>query len=45
MIASAGGNRVLAGYVLRGRGNIAGADCGFAQGPFVRRVYDSIMWA
>ena len=24
---------------------IAGADCGFAQGPFYRRVHPSIMWA
>ena len=24
---------------------IAGTDCGFAQGPFVRRVHPSIMWA
>jgi 5-methyltetrahydropteroyltriglutamate--homocysteine methyltransferase len=24
---------------------IAGTDCGFAQGPFVRRVHESIMWA
>jgi 5-methyltetrahydropteroyltriglutamate--homocysteine methyltransferase len=24
---------------------IAGTDCGFAQGPFVRRVYPAIMWA
>ncbi len=29
-----------------GRENvIAGTDCGFAQGPFVRRVHPSIMWA
>jgi len=29
-----------------GRDNlIAGTDCGFAQGPFVRRVHESIMWA
>ncbi|HEY2590907.1 MAG TPA: cobalamin-independent methionine synthase II family protein [Steroidobacteraceae bacterium] len=29
-----------------GRENvIAGTDCGFAQGPFVRRVHESIMWA
>jgi 5-methyltetrahydropteroyltriglutamate--homocysteine methyltransferase len=34
----------LAGLV--GRENvIAGSDCGFAQGPFVRRVHPSIMWA
>jgi 5-methyltetrahydropteroyltriglutamate--homocysteine methyltransferase len=31
---------------LVGRENlIAGADCGFAQGPFVQRVHPSIMWA
>jgi 5-methyltetrahydropteroyltriglutamate--homocysteine methyltransferase len=31
---------------LVGRGNvIAGTDCGFAQGPFHRRVHPSIMWA
>ena len=24
---------------------IAGTDCGFAQGPFVRRVHEEIMWA
>jgi len=31
---------------LVGRGNvIASTDCGFAQGPFVRRVHPSIMWA
>ncbi len=29
-----------------GRENvIGGSDCGFAQGPFVRRVHPSIMWA
>jgi 5-methyltetrahydropteroyltriglutamate--homocysteine methyltransferase len=29
-----------------GRENvIAGTDCGFAQGPFVRRVHPSILWA
>ncbi len=29
-----------------GRENVmAGTDCGFAQGPFVRRVHPSIMWA
>jgi 5-methyltetrahydropteroyltriglutamate--homocysteine methyltransferase len=34
----------LAGLV--GRENvIGGTDCGFAQGPFVRRVHPSIMWA
>jgi 5-methyltetrahydropteroyltriglutamate--homocysteine methyltransferase len=31
---------------LLGRENvIAGTDCGFAQGPFYRRVHPSIMWA
>ena len=31
---------------LVGRENvIAGTDCGFAQGPFYRRVHESIMWA
>lgn len=31
---------------LVGRENvIASADCGFAQGPFVRRVHPTIMWA
>jgi 5-methyltetrahydropteroyltriglutamate--homocysteine methyltransferase len=31
---------------LVGRGNLlAGTDCGFAQGPFHRRVHPSIMWA
>ena len=31
---------------LVGRENvIAGTDCGFAQGPFDRRVHPSIMWA
>ena len=31
---------------LVGRKNvIAGTDCGFAQGPFVRRVHPTIMWA
>jgi 5-methyltetrahydropteroyltriglutamate--homocysteine methyltransferase len=24
---------------------LAGTDCGFAQGPFYRRVHPSIMWA
>jgi len=24
---------------------LAGTDCGFAQGPFVRRVHPSIQWA
>jgi 5-methyltetrahydropteroyltriglutamate--homocysteine methyltransferase len=31
---------------LVGRDNvIASTDCGFAQGPFVRRTHPSIMWA
>jgi 5-methyltetrahydropteroyltriglutamate--homocysteine methyltransferase len=31
---------------LLGRDNVmAGTDCGFAQGPFHRRVHPSIMWA
>jgi 5-methyltetrahydropteroyltriglutamate--homocysteine methyltransferase len=31
---------------LVGRENvIGGTDCGFAQGPFHRRVHPSIMWA
>ena len=31
---------------LVGRENLmARTDCGFAQGPFVRRVHPSIMWA
>ena len=31
---------------LVGRENVlAGTDCGFAQGPFYRRVHPSIMWA
>jgi 5-methyltetrahydropteroyltriglutamate--homocysteine methyltransferase len=31
---------------LVGRENlIASTDCGFAQGPFTRRVHPSIMWA
>jgi 5-methyltetrahydropteroyltriglutamate--homocysteine methyltransferase len=34
----------LAGLVGRER-VIAGTDCGFAQGPYVRRVHPSIMWA
>jgi len=34
----------LANFV--GRENvIAGTDCGFAQGPFYRRVHPSVMWA
>jgi len=37
----------LARFVrLLGRENVmAGTDCGFAQGPFHRRVHPSIMWA
>ena len=31
--------------VVGGENVIAGTDCGFAQGPFVRRVHESIMWA
>jgi 5-methyltetrahydropteroyltriglutamate--homocysteine methyltransferase len=34
----------LAGLVGRER-VVASTDCGFAQGPFVRRVHPSIMWA
>jgi 5-methyltetrahydropteroyltriglutamate--homocysteine methyltransferase len=34
----------LAGLIGRER-VIAGTDCGFAQGPYVRRVHPSIMWA
>ena len=31
---------------LVGRENVlAGTDCGFAQGPFYRRVHPTIMWA
>ena len=31
---------------LIGRENVmAATDCGFAQGPFYRRVHPSIMWA
>jgi len=42
---------LVAGRIVRlarivGRENvIAGTDCGFAQGPFYRRVHPSIMWA
>jgi 5-methyltetrahydropteroyltriglutamate--homocysteine methyltransferase len=37
----------LARYAkIVGRENVmAGTDCGFAQGPFHRRVHPSIMWA
>ena len=34
----------LAGLLGRER-IIAGTDCGFAQGPFYRRVHPSVMWA
>jgi 5-methyltetrahydropteroyltriglutamate--homocysteine methyltransferase len=34
----------FAGVVGRDR-VVAGTDCGFAQGPFVRRVHETIMWA
>jgi 5-methyltetrahydropteroyltriglutamate--homocysteine methyltransferase len=38
--------RVVRFAKLVGRENvIAGTDCGFAQGPFHRRVHPSIMWA
>jgi 5-methyltetrahydropteroyltriglutamate--homocysteine methyltransferase len=38
--------RVVRLAKLVGRDNvIAGTDCGFAQGPFHRRVHPSIMWA
>ena len=38
--------RVVRFARLLGRENvIAGTDCGFAQGPFHRRVHPSIMWA
>jgi 5-methyltetrahydropteroyltriglutamate--homocysteine methyltransferase len=38
--------RILRFANIVGRDNvIAGTDCGFAQGPFVRRVHESIMWA
>jgi len=38
--------RVVRYAKLVGRENvIAGTDCGFAQGPFHRRVHPSIMWA
>jgi 5-methyltetrahydropteroyltriglutamate--homocysteine methyltransferase len=31
---------------LLGRENVvAGTDCGFAQGPFHRRVHPTVMWA
>ena len=38
--------RIVRYAELVGRENvIAGTDCGFAQGPFMRRVHPSIMWA
>ena len=38
--------RIVRLAALIGRENvIAGTDCGFAQGPFYRRVHPSIMWA
>jgi 5-methyltetrahydropteroyltriglutamate--homocysteine methyltransferase len=38
--------RILRLARVLGRENvIAGTDCGFAQGPFYRRVHPSIMWA
>jgi len=38
--------RIVRFAKLVGRDNvIAGTDCGFAQGPFVRRVHETIMWA
>ena len=38
--------RIMRLAKLVGRENvIAGTDCGFAQGPFYRRVHESIMWA
>ena len=40
------GERIVRLANLIGRENvIAGTDCGFAQGPFYRRVHPSIMWA
>jgi 5-methyltetrahydropteroyltriglutamate--homocysteine methyltransferase len=38
--------RIIRYGKLLGRENVlAGTDCGFAQGPFYRRVHPSIMWA
>jgi 5-methyltetrahydropteroyltriglutamate--homocysteine methyltransferase len=38
--------RIVRVAKLVGRENVlAGTDCGFAQGPFYRRVHPSIMWA
>ena len=31
--------------VVGGENVIGGTDCGFAQGPFVKRVHEEIMWA
>jgi 5-methyltetrahydropteroyltriglutamate--homocysteine methyltransferase len=36
---------VRLGKILGRENVIAGTDCGFAQGPFHRRVHHSIMWA
>src|SRR6185369_10228413 len=47
----AGHHEIVAKRIVRlarliGRENvIAGTDCGFAQGPFYRRVHPSVMWA
>ena len=39
-------DRIVRLAKIVGRENvIAGTDCGFAQGPFHRRVHPSIMWA
>ena len=38
--------RIMRYASVLGRENVlAGTDCGFAQGPFYRRVHPSIMWA
>jgi 5-methyltetrahydropteroyltriglutamate--homocysteine methyltransferase len=38
--------RIMRLAQIVGRENIiAGTDCGFAQGPFHRRVHPSVMWA
>jgi 5-methyltetrahydropteroyltriglutamate--homocysteine methyltransferase len=38
--------RIMQFAALVGRENVlAGTDCGFAQGPYVRRVHPSIMWS
>ncbi len=31
--------------VVGGENVIAGTDCGFAQGPFIQRVHEEVMWA